>query len=113
LALEATSYLLLFLGTEVTSPRDWICNFGFTPREMMSANNLVVHGGMLTELENPDVPVLKDLTAKLQKLPLLPAIPFDDIVVCGHSLGGGYATIAAGGAVLYVVLLINALSDLP
>ena len=78
---------LVFRGTK--DPFDWTKNIAVTAIPMASADGLVVHGGMLAGLldVSPGTAVLDSLTAELQGVA--------GVVVCGHSLGGGYALIAA------------------
>lgn len=84
---------VVFRGTVMTDLSDWAVNVSVTAARMASANGLIVHGGMLNELENPMVPVLTMLTEKYDLQSAKDS--GSDIFVCGHSLGGGYAVLAA------------------
>jgi hypothetical protein len=84
---------IVFRGTVMNRLADWAVNFSITAAKMSSANDLVVHGGTLNELQNPMAPVLEGLAER----PDLKQAKENgaEIFVCGHSLGGGYAVLAA------------------
>ena len=66
---------------------EWFRNLDVTPRE--TSHGLFVHGGMLSALEHRASPVLASLTNQLSELGV------KEVVLTGHSLGGGYAVISA------------------
>ena len=77
---------LVFRGTK--DPFDWTINVDLSCVRMPSADGLRVHNGMLGALQDTSSgePVLDVLAAMLHGR---------SVVVCGHSLGGGMALIAA------------------
>jgi hypothetical protein len=86
---DSDTSFIVFRGTIMTNLLDWTVNLGVVQRVMPSAHGLIVHGGMLTSLEDPRSPTLHTLEKLLrEKRP-------SNIILCGHSLGGGYAVIAA------------------
>jgi pimeloyl-ACP methyl ester carboxylesterase len=90
---------VVFRGT--ADHTDWIVNLHVTPNEMRSKGKLWVHAGVLAELENVESNVLKILTDNLSNK--------DVVVLCGHSLGGTYATIAAAHLLDHDYLVNNVL----
>jgi hypothetical protein len=79
---------LVFRGTK--DPFDWRVNIGLTLTSMPSAGGLKVHGGMLAALQDVSAnrrTLLARLAEQLRGC--------GSIIVTGHSLGGGYAVIAA------------------
>jgi hypothetical protein len=84
---------IVFCGTKSGEICDWIVNTYILDRKMQTANGLLVHAGMLGALEDTcggGKPSAFDLIDQhLQHCNPL------EVVLCGHSLGGGYAIITA------------------
>jgi hypothetical protein len=82
---DLTAYLV-FRGT--LDPFDWTINLDCSCVPM-AAGGLAVHNGVLGGLNDVTGSCLAFVTKKLREIGVA------RIVVCGHSLGGGYAVIAA------------------
>jgi hypothetical protein len=92
-AAEPDTVFVVFKGT--SNSRDMITDANVQPYDGLD-HQLRVHGGMITSLgqgkhERKDV--LSVLTRELQKVKC--KFPCCDTVICGHSLGGGYALLIA------------------
>ena len=63
---ERLQAFVVFRGTQ--DPWDWTVNIGLTAVAMPSAEDLVVHGGMLNGLQDATCPALTNLAEKLRLL---------------------------------------------